>query len=102
MLFVQLTPTRDSTSGLLDALRQREVAVFGHITPGQTRTPSEGNGIPKRNIFSGESRIVEQQKEQHSTSSTSQTPSAPRHPEIFYMLAPRHPETFYMLESLKR
>ena len=37
-------------------------------------------------FFSGESRIVEQQKEQHSTSSTSQTPSAPRHPEIFYML----------------
>ena len=28
---------------------------------------------------------VEQQKEQHNTSSTSQTPSAPRHPEIFYM-----------------
>ena len=53
-------------------------------------------------FFSGEPRIVEQQKEQHSTSSTSQTPSAPRHLEIFYMLAPRHPETFYMLESLKR
>ena len=47
-------------------------------------------------FFSGESLIVEQQKEgpqkeQHSTSSTSQTPSAPR-----------HPETFYMLESLMR
>ena len=86
MLFVQLTPTRDSTSDLLDALRHREVAVFGHSTPGQTRTPNEGNGTPKRNFFSGESRIVEQQKEQHSTSSTSQTPSAPRQPEIFYLL----------------
>ena len=53
MLFVQLTPTRDSTSELLDALRHREVAVFGHSTPGQTRTPNEGNGTPKRNIFSG-------------------------------------------------
>ena len=87
MLFVQLTPTRDSTSELLDALRHREVAVFGHSTPGQTRTPNEGNGTPKRKIFLG--RIadrVEQQKEQHNTSSTSQTPSAPRHPEIFYML----------------
>ena len=91
MLFVQLTPTRDSTSELLNALRHREVAIFGHSTPGQTRTPNEGNGKPKRNIFSGESRIVEQQKEQLNTSSTSQTPSAPRHPEIFYML-----------ESLKR
>ena len=42
-------------------------------------------------FFSGESLIVEQQKEgpqkeEHSTSSTSQTPSAPRHPEIFYTL----------------
>ena len=53
MLFVQLTPTRDSTSGLLDALRQREVAVFGHITPGQTRTPNEENGTAKRDILSG-------------------------------------------------
>ena len=53
MLFVQLTPTRDSTSELLDALRHREVAVFGHSTPGQTRTPNEGNGTPKRNIFFG-------------------------------------------------
>ena len=35
MLFVQLKPTRDSTSELLDALRQREVAVFGPSTPGQ-------------------------------------------------------------------
>ena len=95
MLFVQLTPTRDSTSELLDALRHCEVAVFGHSTPGLTRTPNEGNGTPKRNIFLG--RIadrVEQQKEQHNASSTSQTPSAPRHPEIFDML-----ET---LESLKR
>ena len=106
MLFVQITPTRDS-SELLDALRQREVAVFGHSTPGQTRTPNEGNGTPKRNIFFG--RIADRgaaeggaQKEQHSTSSTSQTPSAPRRPEIYYMLVPRHPETFYMLESLKR
>ena len=53
MLFVQLTPTLDSTSELLDALRHREVAVFGHSTPGQTRTPNEGNGTPKRNIFFG-------------------------------------------------
>ena len=53
MFFVQLTPTRDSASELLDALRQREVAVFGPSTPGQTRTPNEGNGTPKRNIFSG-------------------------------------------------
>ena len=53
MFFVQLTPTRDSTSELLDALRQREVAVFGPSTPGQTRTPNEGNGTPKRNIFFG-------------------------------------------------
>ena len=84
MLFEQLTPTRHSTSELLDALRQREVAVFGHSTPGQTRTPNEGNGTPKRNIFSGimhrgsasrivlrdASRIVEQQKQQHSSSNT--------------------------------
>ena len=53
MLFAQLTPTRDSTSELLDALRHREDAVFGHRTPGQTRTPNEGNGTPKRNIFFG-------------------------------------------------
>ena len=88
MLFVQLTPTRDSTSELLDALRHCEVAVFGHITPGKTRTPNEGNGTPKRNIFlpKGESRIApEQQKEQHSTSSTSQTPSAPGHPETLQL-----------------
>ena len=51
MLFAQLTPTRDSTSELLDAPRHREVAVFGHSTPGQTRTPNERNGTPKRNIF---------------------------------------------------
>ena len=53
MSFVQLTPTRDSTSELLDALRQCEVAVYGPSTPGQTRTPNEGNGTPKRNIFFG-------------------------------------------------
>ena len=85
MLFAQLTPTRDSTSELLDAPRHREVAVFGHSTTGKTRTPNEGNGTPKRNIFfrnlcmciadqprgswnSDESRIVEQQKQQHSSS----------------------------------
>ena len=51
MFFVQLTPTRDSTSELLDALRQREVAVFGPSIPGQTRTPNEGNGTPKRIFF---------------------------------------------------
>ena len=68
MLFAQLTPMRDATSELLDAPRHREVAVFGHSTPGQTRTPNEGNATPKRNIFLG--RIadrVEQQKEQHNT-----------------------------------
>ena len=53
MRFEQLTPTRDSMSELLDALQQREVAVFGHSTPGQTRTPNEGNGTPKRNFFFG-------------------------------------------------
>ena len=36
---------------LLDALRQREVAVFGPSTPGQTRTPNEGNGTPERDTF---------------------------------------------------
>ena len=87
MHFAQLTPTRDSTSELLDARRHREVAVFGHSTPGKTRTPNEGNGTPMRNIFLGRmADRVEQQKEQHNTSSTSQTPSAPRHPDIFYML----------------
>ena len=97
MHFAQVTPTRDSTSELLDAPRHREVAVFGHSTPGKTRTPNEGNGAPKRNIFPGRTpkrniflgRIadrVQQQKEHHSTSSTSQTPSAPRHPDIFNML----------------
>ena len=50
---LQLAPTRDSTSELLDALWQREVAVFGPSTPGQTRTPNEGNGTQKRNIFFG-------------------------------------------------
>ena len=53
MLFAQLTPKRDSTSELLDAPRHREVAVFGDSTPGQTRTPNEGNGTPKRTIFFG-------------------------------------------------
>ena len=38
---------------LLDALRQREAAVFGRSTPGQTRTTIEGNGTPKRDIFFG-------------------------------------------------
>ena len=38
---------------LLDALRQREFAVFGPSTPGHTRTPNEGNGTLKRNIFFG-------------------------------------------------
>ena len=38
---------------LLDALRQREVAVFGPSTSGQTGTPNEGNGTPKRDIFFG-------------------------------------------------
>ena len=51
MFLVQLT--RDSTSELLDALRQREVAVFGPSTPGQTRTPNEENGTPKRDLFTG-------------------------------------------------
>ena len=60
MLFAQLTPTRDSTSELLDALRHREVAVFGHSTPGKTRTPNEANRTPKkRNIFLLERRIAD-------------------------------------------
>ena len=86
MLFIQLTPTRDSTSELLDAPRHREVAVFGHSTPGQTRTPMKEMEHRSGTFLSGESRIVEQQEEQHSTSSTSQTPSAPRDPDIFNML----------------
>ena len=102
MLFVQLTPTLDSTSELLDALRHREVAVLVTAPRGKPERQMKEMEHRSGTFFSGESRIVEQQKEQHSTSSTSQTPSAPRHPEIFYMLAPRHPETFYMLESLKR
>ena len=85
MLFVQLTPTRDSTSELLDALRHREVAVFGHSTPGKPERQMKDMEHRSGTFFSGKSRIVEQ-KEQHSTSSTSQTPSAPRHPEIFDML----------------
>ena len=32
MHFAQVTPTRDSTSELLDAPRHREVAVLGHST----------------------------------------------------------------------
>ena len=63
---------------------------FGPSTPGQTRTPNEENGTPKRDLFSGlaayycrmhcgsalrivlrdASRIVEQQKQQYSSSST--------------------------------
>ena len=101
MFFVQLTPTRDWTSELLDALRQRDVAVFGHSTPGQTRTPNEGNGTPKRNLFPGislymhlgsASRIVEQrriadrgaaeaaaQQQQHSSSSTAAAAQQQQH-----------------------
>ena len=93
MLFVQLTPTRDSTSELLDALRHREVAVLVTAPRGKPERQMKEMEHRSGTFFSGKSRIVEQ-KEQHSTSSTSQTPSAPRHPEIFYML-----ET---LESLKR
>ena len=37
---------------LLDVL-QGEVAIFGPSTPGQTRTPNEGNETPKREIFFG-------------------------------------------------
>ena len=33
--------------------RRRRVAVFGPSTPGQTRTPNEENGTPKRDIFPG-------------------------------------------------
>ena len=36
---------------LLDALRQRQVAVFGPRTPGQTITPNGGNVTQKRDIF---------------------------------------------------
>ena len=52
MFFVQLTLTRDSMSELLDALRQREVAVFGPSTPGQTRTPNEGMEHRSGTLFS--------------------------------------------------
>ena len=47
---------------LLDALRQREFAVFGPSTPGQTRTPNEGNGTPKRDIFPGSYDITTTKK----------------------------------------
>ena len=58
---------------LLDALRQREFAVFGPSTPGQTRTPNEENGTPKRNIFLGKMEIADRgaegaaQHQQHFT-----------------------------------
>ena len=114
MLFAQLTPTRDSTSEL-SSTRRGTVKLLFLVTAPRGKPERQMKEMEHRSatFFSGESRIVEQQKEQHSTSSTSQTPSAPRHPEIFYvlaprhpeifyMLAPRHPETFYMLESLER
>ena len=54
MLFVQLTPTRDSTSELLDALRHREVAVFGHIIINlmvlRTVVPSALHGLDNRRL----------------------------------------------------
>ena len=101
-VFPHRTPTRDTTSELLDALRQREVAVFGPSTPGQTRTPNEGNGTPKRNIFFGnlcicipdehrgswssdESRIVEQQKQQHSSSSTAAAAQQQQHSSSYLL-----------------
>ena len=57
---------------------------FGPSTPGQTRTPNEENGTPKRDVFRDSayykyalrivlrdaSRIVEHQKQQHSSNST--------------------------------
>ena len=83
MFFVQLTPTRDSTSKLLDALRQREVAVFGPSTPGQTRTPNEGNGTPKRNIFFGnlciQVCIADQHRGSWSSRSSSTAAAAQQH-----------------------
>ena len=90
MLFVQPTPTRHSTSELLDALRHPDVPVIGHNTPGQPERQMKETEHRSGTFFSGESRILEQQKAQHSTSSTSQNPSTPRHPEIFYMLHVEH------------
>ena len=98
---------RRTTTPYLLSFLTRFVLVFvqhGVSTNVTRASPAELNYFkagPVHGKFAGESLIVEQQKEgpqkeQHSTSSTSQTPSAPRHPEVFYMLAPRHPETFYI------
>ena len=95
MLFVQLTPTRHSTSEPLTRGGTVKLLLLVSSPRGKPERQMKEMEHRSGTFFSGESRIArEQQKEQHSTSSTSQTPSAPRHPEIFYML-----ET---LESLKR
>ena len=49
---VNLSPVAQRTNAFT------EVAVFGPSTPGQTRTPNEGNGTPKRNIFFGTLHIT--------------------------------------------
>ena len=79
-----------SSSSTAAVVAATSSCCFGPSTPGQTRTPNEENGTPKRDFFSGlcilqvciacgsalrivprdASRIVEQQKQQHSSSST--------------------------------
>ena len=83
MFFVQLTSTRDSTSDLLDALRQREVAVFGPSTPGQTRTPNEGNGTPKRNIFPARENTEAEHFSWENRGSCVAAEGAPQHQQHF-------------------
>ena len=52
-LYIKIAAGVAARFALLDALLQREIAVFGPSTPGQTRTPNEGNRTPKRDFFSG-------------------------------------------------
>ena len=79
-----------SSSSTAAVVAATSSCCLGPSTPGQTRTPNEENGTPKRDFFSGlcilqvciacgsalrivprdASRIVEQQKQQHSSSST--------------------------------
>ena len=85
-LTVQITPTRDSTSELLDALRQREFAILvpaPRVKPERQTKKMEHRsgtffgtmrilhcGSALRIVLGDASRIVEQQKQQHSSSST--------------------------------
>ena len=85
MLFAQLTPReirRQSSS-----TRRGTVKLLHLVTAPRGKPERQMKEMEHRSgtFFSGKSRIVEQ-KEQHSTSSTLQTPSAPRHPEIFFTL----------------